>query len=349
MKKELKAFAIASVLSTSILLPTTMADAAELHKVQSGDTLYLLAKKYNTTIGQIMELNQLDRTTIYVGENLNIPSNTDQYTVQKGDTLYIISQHFGTTVQEIKNLNNLKSDMILIGQTLKIPTDAFHKVSNQQIQQQQNQQSTKQQSHFITYVVQAGDTATSIAKKFGNKYSASDIMKYNYMSESDWFDAGETIYINGYAPRNYDVKPGESPQSSRYGKAVDWFNDGQYIVKRGKILKITDTNTGKVFQVKVMGGYNHADVEPLTANDTKVMKSVFGSWTWTPRPVSIHIDGMNIAASLSGKPHSFDTVPDNNVTGHFDLYLKNSKPHNENTDKNYVAQHQNNIVKATAK
>ena len=345
MRKELKVFAIASVLTTSIILPTTTADASTLHKVQPGDTSYLLAKKYDTTIGQIMELNELNGTTIYVGEQLSIPSNTNEYTVQKGDTLYIISQKFGTTVQDLKSLNQLKSDMILIGQTLKIPHAAYKQV---QVNSHENKQ-VQVPTNLITYIVQPGDTATSIAKKFGNKYSATDIMKYNYMSDSDWFDAGETIYINGYAPRNFDVKPGESPQSSRYGKAVDWYLDGQYILKRGKTIKITDTLTGKTFNMKVMGGFNHADVEPVHANDTSIMKSLFGKWTWTPRPVSIHIDGMNIAGSLSGMPHSFDTVSGNNVTGHFDLYLKNSQPHSKNTDANYVKMHQQNIIKATAK
>ncbi|NLY81109.1 MAG: LysM peptidoglycan-binding domain-containing protein [Lysinibacillus sp.] len=340
MKKELKIFAIASLLTTSILIPTAMADNTVTHKVQRGDSLYLLAKKYDTTIGQIMEKNEMHRTTIYIGESLEIDANSNQYTVRKGDTLYLISKRYGTTVKDLKAINNLKSDMILIGQSLTIPHAAF-KVGIDS--------SKENNSNLITYVVQPGDTANSIAEKFGNQYAPADIMKYNYISHNDWFDAGETITINGYAPRNYDVKPNEATKSSRYGTAADWFKDTQYIVKRGKTIKITDTSTGKTFNMKVMGGYNHADVEPVTANDTKIMKSLFKEWTWNPRPVSIFVDGINIAASLSGKPHSFDTIAGNNVTGHFDLYMKNSKPHNINTDSKYVAQHQENIKKSTAK
>lgn len=43
-------------------------------------------------------------------------------------------------------------------------------------------------------------------------------------------------------------------------------------------------------------------------------------------------------------PHSFDTTPNNGVSGHFDLYLKNSIPHGGSVSKSYVQQHYNNIV-----
>ena len=93
----------------------------------------------------------------------------------------------------------------------------------------------------------------------------------------------------------------------------------------------------------MLGGFNHSDVEPLTTQDTDTMKQIFGTWTWTPRPVVIFHNGMNIAASLSGMPHSFDNTPNNGVTGHFDLYLKNSIPHASETSGAYVQQHYNNI------
>jgi hypothetical protein len=75
------------------------------------------------------------------------------------------------------------------------------------------------------------------------------------------------------------------------------------------------------------------------------MKELFPYWTWSPRPVVIFKDGMNIAASLSGMPHSYDTVSTNGVSGHFDLYLLNSKPH-AGTSVSYVEQHQSNVYSA---
>jgi LysM repeat protein len=190
----------------------------------------------------------------------------------------------------------------------------------------------------------SGDNLTTVASKFGT--TASNIMKYNYMSRGEWLNAGEKIAISGYAPRTYTVIPGEAQSPARTGKIVDWITEGQYLIKRGDVLTIIDVDTGKQFTVKVLGGFNHADIEPLTSADTITMKSLFGVWEWSPRAVVIFKDGMNIASSLSGMPHGEEIIGDNGVTGHFDLYLRNSSPHNSSTSAAYIAQHQSMVLKA---
>jgi hypothetical protein len=170
------------------------------------------------------------------------------------------------------------------------------------------------------------------------------------MDPSQWFDAGEKIAISGYAPRTYTVTPGEALAPARTGKVVDWFTEGQYILKRWDVFLITDVDTGKSFKVKMIGGYNHSDIEPLTAQDTAVMKELFNNtWTWSPRAVVVFKDGMNIAASLSGMPHGADVVKDNDVAGMVDLYLSNSIPHGTSTSTAYVQQHYDMILKAAGK
>ncbi len=109
---------------------------------------------------------------------------------------------------------------------------------------------------------------------------------------------------------------------------------------------MVDVDTGKMFKAKMIGGYSHVDIEPVTASDTAVMKELFGSWKWSPRAAVIFIDGMNIAASLSGMPHDVDTISGNGVTGHFDLYLKNSSPHSGTTSADYIQEHRNMAAKA---
>ena len=95
--------------------------------VVSGDTLYSIAKKFNTTVDEIKNLNNLSSNTLSIGQVLKIPSGTTgsgttTYTVVSGDTLYSIARKFNTTVNEIKNLNNLSSNTLRIGQILKIPS-----------------------------------------------------------------------------------------------------------------------------------------------------------------------------------------------------------------------------------
>lgn len=93
--------------------------------VKSGDSLWLIAKRFNTTVDAIKALNNLTSDVIYVGQILKIPSQTStptfSYTVRSGDTLWLLARRFGTTIDEIKALNNLTSDTLNIGQVLLIP------------------------------------------------------------------------------------------------------------------------------------------------------------------------------------------------------------------------------------
>jgi len=91
------------------------------YKVVKGDTLYSIARKFNTTVDELKSLNNLTNNTISIGQILKIPSgNTTTYTVVKGDTLYSIAKRFNTTVDKLKSLNNLTNNTLSIGQILKI-------------------------------------------------------------------------------------------------------------------------------------------------------------------------------------------------------------------------------------
>lgn len=93
--------------------------------VQAGDSLWLIAQKFNTTVAAIKQLNGLSGNMLNVGQILNIPSSQSvsyiEYTVKPGDSLWLIAQNYNTTVNAIKNINGLSSDMLNIGQILKIP------------------------------------------------------------------------------------------------------------------------------------------------------------------------------------------------------------------------------------
>lgn len=319
------------------------------YTVLPGDSLWKIANTYKVTIDSIKKLNDLSSDNIQIDQKLlistdlqpvlgltetvesapletsvpttvPISSNTSSlqiYTVKSGDSLSKIGYEFNVSVNDIKKLNNLSSDVIQIGQQLSMPIS------------------------LTTHVVKAGENVYSISTKYG--MSPQDIIKFNYMTPTEWLDAGETIYLSGYAPRDYTVFIGESDSPARVGQVVDWFREGQYIIKRNDVFTITDVDTGLQFKVKMMGGYNHSDIEPLTSEDTIIMKILFQSWTWTPRAVVIYKDGMNIAGSLAGMPHEHNTVLNNGVTGHFDLYLLNSRSHNTNKPS---STHQKMVYKA---
>ena len=89
-----------------------------MYTVVKGDSLYKIASKYNTTIDEIIKINNLKNTNLQIGQILRIPENYTNYdevdipnfinyTVKKGDTLYSISKNNDVDVDTIKKDNNL--------------------------------------------------------------------------------------------------------------------------------------------------------------------------------------------------------------------------------------------------
>ena len=95
------------------------------YTVKSGDTLWLLANRFGTSVDAIKRLNGLTSDVLQIGQILQIPTEQPagyfNYTVKSGDTLWLLANRFGTTVDAIKRLNGLSSDNLQIGQVLRIP------------------------------------------------------------------------------------------------------------------------------------------------------------------------------------------------------------------------------------
>lgn len=90
--------------------------------VKSGDTLYAIAKKYNTSVDAIKKLNNMSSNSLSINQVLKIPvSSVKTYKVVSGDTLYGIAKKYNTSVDAIKKLNNMTSNTLSIGQILYIP------------------------------------------------------------------------------------------------------------------------------------------------------------------------------------------------------------------------------------
>lgn len=151
----------------------------------------------------------------------------------------------------------------------------------------------------------------------------------------------------GYVSRSGNI--------SRDSGLIPW-SEVKNIFSIGSTATVIDVRTGVKFRVKRTFGYNHADSETLTADDTAKMKSVFGGqWTWNRRPIIVIVDGDGrwIAASMAGMPHAgtdsvpvdawvsnrsegygygqnLDAVKGNNMDGHFDIHFLDSRTHGTN-------------------
>lgn len=95
--------------------------SADSYEVNKGDTLWDIAIEQNTTVEDIMELNELKTTMIHPKQELKInETEIEYYIVEKGDTLSEISKAYDedVTVSKLKEWNDLTSDLIIIGQQL---------------------------------------------------------------------------------------------------------------------------------------------------------------------------------------------------------------------------------------
>ncbi len=103
---------------------TTAAPKLVTYHVQRGDSLWLLAKRYNTTTKKIEVLNKLKSVNLHVGQVLNIPTGNQDiavYEVKQGDSPFSIARQHNMDVDELLKINHLsKNSRIYPGQTLYV-------------------------------------------------------------------------------------------------------------------------------------------------------------------------------------------------------------------------------------
>ena len=128
------------------------------YTVKKGDTLYSISNKYNVSVNELKQVNNLTKDILNIGQNLIIPTNTkieevtdyETYIVNKGDSLYSIAKKFNVKVDDLIKINNLTNNTLSINQQLLIP-----------------QGKSLIEEVYSKYVVKLGDTLYSISNKYG--------------------------------------------------------------------------------------------------------------------------------------------------------------------------------------
>ncbi len=109
---------------------------------------------------------------------------------------------------------------------------------------------------------------------------------------------------------------------------IDWFNGGSELYSKQTEAVVIDVATGLSFHVRRFGGEYHGDSDPLTAEDTAILKQIVGGeWTWDRHPIWLKIGDRYIAASMNGMPHMADPSPGNDFGGHFCIHFLHSMVH----------------------
>ncbi|MEK4306499.1 MULTISPECIES: 3D domain-containing protein [Oceanobacillus] len=133
--RKLVAALSAGIIITGTAATTVSADANE-HKVESGESLWKIAAQYDTSVQNLLDINDLKSEVIHPKDVIKVSESGEDgeetvYTVEKGDTLSAIAKEFNVSVSDIKEWNNLSSDIIVIGNELSINGTAEEAVAEQ--------------------------------------------------------------------------------------------------------------------------------------------------------------------------------------------------------------------------
>ena len=113
-------------------MPTRLNVIYVKHKIRPGENIYVLAKKYGTSIDEIKRANNLTGSLIIAGKTLSIPQRLSYTYVPRdvprkmnhkiipGDTLSELALRYRVSVSQIKKWNNMSSTTLIAGRNLVI-------------------------------------------------------------------------------------------------------------------------------------------------------------------------------------------------------------------------------------
>lgn len=100
-----------------------------LHEVDPKETLFGISRRYQASVGDIVNANEVLKAGLQIGQTIRIPfisksalpAGTSLHKVGSGETLFFISKKYGVTVDELMKANELKGNDLSVGQSLLIP------------------------------------------------------------------------------------------------------------------------------------------------------------------------------------------------------------------------------------
>ena len=169
-----------------------------VHRVRSGDTLSVIAMRYKSSVGAIMNANGLRRRDyLKVGWKLKVPTQKGyaspqkvtsayaskpsgesfEYTVRRGDSLWTIADRFHTTTKTIESLNRLRSSTLQVGQVIVIPKGV----------------KSASPGKIKKYTVKEGDSPYLIARR--HRMNLAKFLKLNKLTPRSMIFPGQILLV----------------------------------------------------------------------------------------------------------------------------------------------------------
>ena len=211
------------------LLPSD-AVTSILYHVKSGDSLGVIADRYNVSVAAIKSVNSKNSDLIRIGELLRIPTPTSLarnnlsingngdivYHVVSGDSLSLIAQRYDVSVLDLKSANLLSSDMIRVGQKLHIPVPGSADTRGKTTATAEQPKPNRNQQ-YVVYNVVSGDTLYHIAQRY--RVSVAQLRVANSLS-SDRIQVDQKLKVPVSGTTASRAQPFFSGTATRYSYTV---------------------------------------------------------------------------------------------------------------------------------
>ncbi len=188
------------------------------HKIREGETLGHIAKRYDTTVGNLKRINKINSHMIRAGKHLLIPvasrdeihyaqseeqrlkakQNTPRkgnkliHTVKSGDTFWDLSRTYQVSVRGLASWNNMApTDPLRLGQKLAIWSQ--DKKALNHIETPTSNPMSKILTQKISYKVRNGDSLARISQRFN--VSVGKLKKWNPNARGKYIKPGQRLVV----------------------------------------------------------------------------------------------------------------------------------------------------------
>lgn len=265
------------------------ASSSVQHRVQPGETLFSISRRYGVTVSEIMDWNRMTSMTIDTGQILDIRRSVQNvregsvsmadtsraivteaapsayYVVRRGDALSRVAEQYGLSLAEIRELNKLRSDVLTPGQVLLIrKPEAVPGVAADDTR-------SGPQGRFARYTWKRGDQLADVLNRF--RMSESELAALNPHFDIRSIQPGgelvvllppSTTYRNPYMATRQDpttlgtFNAGLYPDSDRGRRltsgdlyAPDRLTAGHNSIPLGTIVYVENARSGTGLYVQV--------------------------------------------------------------------------------------------------
>ncbi len=259
-----------------------------LHEVDPKETLFGISRRYQASVGDIVNANEVLKAGLQIGQTIRIPfipksalpAGTSLHNVGSGETLFFISKKYGVTVEELMKVNELKGNDLSVGQSLLIPNATLAITPE-----------VKPAPAVKVAPVVVAQAPVEKAKEMKEKPEPKKEEKRPAAPVAETIRTSSQAVTQNTTPMvpgdwiSHSVKPGETlfSISSQYGSRVEdvitWNSLSSNNLKEGQVLKVgrgkpEESKVPVIGTPRVVSDVSEMDIDPTAENTSGGYKNL---------------------------------------------------------------------------